>query len=408
MKTFKQLINEVFNLLSEDVSMEEAFGRAEISFINLLHGMKSSAAGSLFGECLNIFTSTDITEIEILVAENDMNIYTFGTYAIGNTLEHKMPIGKKAIYVTKKDIENLCSVIDKQTMVNNIIKLENHEQTFSFSSTADPAPHIITDKMFNTREEMKDVEHLVKSKLTGKLKTVTKREPTGIFIRNGNLTLETIFTGKGISTGKKVSSMEVDRSGRKTAAIKNKYYINNRANLFIKFKDKQSYLVCIDKNNSNDKLNANFSSGSINNVAIFKTIKNDNDLFYNTSFLNKAAEKLSLNLAEINKILNNKQNVANRNIIGPQKSQKINKRVGNNLSKDLKDKIAVFKTIPVGTPAYKLSLDKLWNSIISERENLNFTDEEWRILPSAIKEVIKKRQQYRNKQERENRRFFRG
>ena len=406
MKSFKQLINEVFNLLSEDVSMEEAFGRAEISFANLLHSMKSAGAGSLFGECLNIFTSTDITEIEILVAENDMNIYTFGTYAIGNTLEHKMPIGKKAIYVTKKDIENLCSVIDKQIMVDNIIELENNKQTFSFSSTADPSPHIITDKMFNTREQTKTVEHLVRSKLTGKLKTVTKREPTGTFIRNGNLTLETIFTGKGIDTGKKVSSMEVNRSSRKTAAIKNKYYINNRAKLFIKFKDKESYLVCIDKNNSNDNLNAKLSSGSINNVAIFKTERNNNDLFYNTSFLNKAAEKLSLNLAEINKILKNKQNIANKNIIDPQKSQGVDNRVGNNLSADLNKKIVSFKSIPVGSNFYKLALNKLLASIISERGDLDFSDEEWKLLPFGIKELIKKKQQHRNKQDRENKRFF--
>ena len=148
------------------------------------------------------------------------------------------------------------------------------------------------------------------------------------------------------------------------------------------------------------------SSGSINNVAIFKTERNNNDLFYNTSFLNKAAEKLSLNLAEINKILKNKQNIANKNIIDPQKSQGVDNRVGNNLSADLNKKIVSFKSIPVGSNFYKLALNKLLASIISERGDLDFSDEEWKLLPFGIKELIKKKQQHRNKQDRENKRFF--
>lgn len=410
MKTFKQLINEVLYFLSENAKVTvPVVDSPKNSFIDLLYSMRASDAGKLFGECLNIFTSTNIIELEILVPERDKALYVFGAYTENGKLEHKMPVGKKAIYVTKQDIDDLCTITDKNAMVENIIKAENRvpKEIFSFSSTADPVSHEITDEMFGTREMTENRTVKVAGSKSSYDRYVTKRVGTGVFIRNGNLTLTTIFTGKGTHNSKKNSSMDVGKKSRITAAITNNYYINGHAKLFIKFNDKESYLVCIDKNKSTDRLKATTSSGSLNNVAIYNTNKaTSNDLFYNISFLNAAAEKLSLNSDEIYKILNSEQDV--ESISNVQQPKIAYSNVIKPFSSTIKELIQKARTY---THLYNNATDesakanwlKKWrevcNLLISnikqDYPSLSLPENEYGSIPKQVKEHLKKLQKAR-------------
>ena len=409
MKTFKQLINEVFFFLKENTTAAPADNSSKNSFINLLYSMRPSDAGKLFGECLNVFTSTDIKEIEILVPERDAALYIFGAYTENGSLKHKMPEGKKAVYVTREDIDNLCTITDKNTMVKNMIEAENRQvkEIFSFSSIADPVPHKITDEMFGTRELTGKKRVKVPGTKSSYERYETKRVGTGIFVRNGNLTLTTTYTGRGVHSSNKTSSMDVGRGGRKTKAITNNYYINGLAKLFIKFNDKESYLVCIDKNKSTDSLKATTSSGSLNNVAIYNTNKaTSGDLFYNTNFLNAAAEKLSLNSDEIYKILNTRQDTAD--ILRPRQTNIVNRDSVKPFSSTIKELIQKAKTYAnlynnATAESIKMKWLEKWkevcNALISaikqDYPTLSLPQNEYSTIPKQVKEHLKKLQEKR-------------
>lgn len=410
MKTFRQLINEVLASLNEETAQVAvpASNSGEMSFIRLLYNMKPSSAGNLFGECVNIFTSTPITEIEILVPEKNIDLYVFGAYTENEPLKHKMPTGKKAIYVTKKDIDDLCSIIDRKTMIHNIISAENRKQTYSFSSSADPSPHEITDKMFGTKEKKEMREVQVPATKNSYARKVKKLVGTGVYVRNGNLALSTIYTGKGVHSGKKIQSMEVGRGGRHTAAISNNYYINGHAKLFIKFNDRESYLICIDKNRSTDSTKANSSSGSLNNVAIFNTQKEktSDDLFYNTSFLNAAARQLALNSEEIYDILNSGQNVESiSNVQQPKIAYSNDVKPFSSTIKELIQKARRYAHLynnATDESAKANWLEKwrevcnlLISNIKQDYPSLSLPENEYGSIPKQVKEHLKKLQQAR-------------